>query len=167
MVVHLVGCSTVPQNGSVLNRKVSEGINKNQIEVAKIIKALADVERNILNEEWDNIYAKVENKYMVKHAIVNAAFLTQDQRRAIAANAAETYHNLLSDIKGVEETLQSQTQANANILIEINDEVTKYLLSTEKFDEATNNIKNKIAGLLGLDLTSLSGLAKKLVGRIN
>ena len=38
VIFPLVGCSTVPKNGSVLNQKVSEGIQKNQLEVEKIIK---------------------------------------------------------------------------------------------------------------------------------
>lgn len=166
VVVPLAGCGTVPKNGSVLNQKVSEGIQKNQLEVEKIIKALADVERAILDQEWDNIYVKVEKAYMTKHSVATAASLTQDQRKAIAANAAKTYYDLLGKIAAIERTLVAQTQANSKTLVETNDEVTKYLLSVEKLDVATSNIKNKLASLVGIDLSSISGLAKNLIGGI-
>lgn len=166
LVVPLAGCSTVPKNGSVLNQKVSEGINKNQVEVEKIIKALANVERAILDQEWDNIYIKVEKAYITKHSVAATASLTQDQRKAIAANAAKIYYDLLGEIATIERTLVAQTQTNSKTLVEINDEVTKYLLSVEKLDLATSNIKNKLASLAGIDLSIISGLAKNLIGGI-
>lgn len=166
LAISLFGCTSIPQNGSILNQKVSEGITRYQIEVEKIIKALADVERAILNEEWDTIFAKVEKAYMVKHNITSESTLTQIQRRAIAANAAQTYNNLINDIAIIEQTLVSQTQANSKTLIAVNDEVTKYLLSVEELDSARSNITKKIAGIVGIDLTSISGQAEKLIGGI-
>lgn len=165
-IVSLMGCSSIPKNGAILNQKVSEGISKNQTEVEKIIKALADVERAILDQEWDHIYVKIEKAYMTKNSIASGTALTQDQRKAIAANAAKIYYDLLGKISSVEATLKSQTQANSNTLIEINNEVTKYLLSVENLDSATSNITEKTSHLLGINITSISGLANKLIGDI-
>ena len=162
----LAGCSSIPENGSVLNQHVSDGISKNQIEVEKIIAALADVERAILDQEWNAIYVKVENAYMQKHSVADAASLTQDQRRAIAANAAKSYYDLLDSISDVERELVSKTRANSNTIIRINDEVTRYLLSVEEFDAAKSNIKAKLSTIVGIDLSSMSGLANNLIGEI-
>lgn len=162
----LVGCSSIPKHASILNQQVSEGISKNQTEVEKIIKALADVERAILDQKWDMIYAKVENAYIRRHALADAASLTQDQRRAVAANAAKTYYDLLDKISEIERVLVSRTRANSNTIIEINDEVTKYLLSLEELDVAKSNINSKLSNILGVDLSSISGLANNLIGGI-
>lgn len=165
-VVSLSGCSSIPENGAILNQKVSDGISKNQAETEKIIKALADVERAILDREWDSIYVKIETAYLTKYAIADAASLTQNQRKAIAANAAKTYYDLLDKIAVVETRLVSQTQANSETIIEINDEVTKFLLSTETLDQASNKVKGKLSEIVGIDVTSLPGLAKNLIGGI-
>lgn len=166
LIVPLFGCSTTPQNGSVLNQRVSDGIERNQVEIEKIIMALGDVERAILDQEWDNIYAKVEKAYMAKNSIATEMSLTQEQRAAIAANAAKTYYDLLEKISSTERTLINQTRANSKTLVDANDEVTKYLLSVEKLESASNNIKEKLSSFVGLDLSSITGLAKSLIGGI-
>lgn len=166
MVLVLAGCTTIPRHGSVLNQKVSEGIARNQVETEKIIKALADVERAILDQEWDSIYIKVEKVYMTKNNIMDATQMTQSQRRAIAANAAKTYYDLLNQIAVIENKLISQSRANSQILIEINDEITKYLLSTETLEAARQSIANKLSELVGFDLTSITGVGKKLIGGV-
>lgn len=162
----LAGCSSIPENGSMLNQQVSEGVGKNQTEVEKIIKALADVERAILDQEWNTIYVKAENAYMKKHSVSDAASLTQDQRRAIAVNAAKTYYDLLDRISEVEKQLVSKTRANSNAIIGINNEVTKYLLSVEELDAARSNIKTKLSTMAGIDLSNMSGVANNLIGGI-
>ncbi len=163
----LAGCgSSLPQNGSTLNQKVGEGIQKNQVEVEKIIMALADVERSILDQEWDNVYLKVEGAYMAKNAVPSAALLSQDQHQAVAADAAKTYYSLRGKITAIERTLIAQTQSNSKTLLEINDEVTKYLLSVQELDSAADNIDEKLESLVGINLSGISGLAKSLIGGI-
>lgn len=163
-VISLFGCTSIPENGSMLNQKVSEGIARNQIEVEKIIKALADVERAILDEEWGTIYEKIETEYVTKHRIQPP--LTPEQRRAIAANAAKTYYGLLKQISSIEHTLVSQTRANSEALIAMNDEVSKYLLSVESLDAARKNVESQLKAIVGIDMSSISGLANTLVGGI-
>ncbi|MDS1310086.1 hypothetical protein [Marinobacter xiaoshiensis] len=166
MILSLVGCSTIPRNGSILNQQVSDGIIRNQIEVEKIIKALADVERAILDKEWDSLYVKIENAYIAKHSVADGASLTQDQRKSIAANASKVYFGLLHKISDVEKSLISKTNANSKILIEINDEVSRYLLSIQELAEAKININNKLSNMTGVDLSNISGIAHNLVGGI-
>lgn len=158
----LIGCSSIPENGALLNAKVSEGIAKNQLETEKIIKALGDVERAILNEKWDDIYAKVEEKYLARHSVAEAD-LTQAQRRAIAANAAKTYYDLRDDISAIEAGLVAKTKANAQAVIDVNDVVTNYLMSLEKLDAATGKIRTKIEDITGIDFSDISGKAVELI----
>ncbi len=162
----MAGCSSIPENGSILNQQVSEGIVKNQAEVEKVIKALADVERAILDEEWDTIYLKVENAYLKKNSVADSASLTQDHRRAIAANAAKIYYDLLNEISKLEIDLVSKTRNNSNILIRINDEVTKYLLSLEELEAAKSNIINHLSTMTEIEFSDMSGLAQNLIGGI-
>ncbi|MEM5511853.1 hypothetical protein WNY79_03010 [Pseudoalteromonas sp. AS84] len=166
VAISLVGCNNVPEHGAMLNEKVSEGISKNQVEVEGIINALADVERAILDQKWDEIYGKVESKYILKHSVAAAASLTQPQRRAIAANASQTYFNLLDKISEKEQELISATRANSNTIKSINNEVTQYLLSVEELEAAKSNITSKLSELTGYNLSSISGLASNLIGGI-
>ncbi len=159
----LLGCTHIPKNASVLNQKVSEGIGRNQLEVEKVIVALADVERGILDQQWDSIYLKIEQKFIEKHSLSVSA-LTHEHRRKIAANAAKTYYNLLEEISSMEKALILQTKANSETLVKTNDQVTQYLLSLESLDDARNNIKQKIGKITGFDISKISGLSKKLIG---
>lgn len=125
----IAGCYKIPRNASILNEKVSEGIRRNQVEIEKVITALADVQRAILDQEWDNIYPKIEQKYMSSKSIGDPSNLTQDDRKKIAANAAKTYYDLKNEINMKENELKLQSRQNTEKLIEINDEISKYLLS--------------------------------------
>lgn len=165
-ILLIAGCSTIPRNASILNEKVSEGIRRNQIEIEKIIMALADVQRAILDQEWDNLYQKIEQKYMSRKSIADPSNLTQDDRKSIAANAAKTYYDLLDEINSKENEIKLQSRQNAEKLIEINDEISKYLLSLEKLDEARNKVVQKLGELTGIDFSKLDGLTKKLIGGI-
>ncbi len=166
VVVPLTGCASnnlVQKNGSSLNQKVGEGIQKNQVEIEKMIRALADVERAVLDQGWDNVYSRVEKSYMAKHAVTAEASLAQDQRTVIAASAAKTYHNLRGKIAAIENTLISQTRSNSKTIVEINNEVTKYLLAVRNLDSASSNIESKLASMVGINLSGISGLAKSLI----
>ncbi len=147
------GCSTIPKNASILNAKVSEGIKRNQIETEKIITALGDIQRAILDEEWDNIYAKTEKKYLSSHSISDPTTLTQQDRNAIAVNASEAYNNLLNEISEREKAIKQQTRQNTEILIEINDEISYYLLSLERLDAARSNVTQLLDNIIGIQIS--------------
>jgi CRISPR/Cas system-associated endonuclease Cas1 len=165
-VLLTAGCSTIPKHASILNEKVSEGIRRNQVETEKIITALADVQRAILDQEWDNLYQKIEQKYMSSKNIADPNSFSDDDRRRIAANAAKTYYDLLGEINLKEYELKLQSRQNAEKLIEINNEISKYLLSLERLDQARNNVLQKLGELTGIDFSKLDGLTKKLIGGI-
>jgi len=103
---------------------------------------------------------------MLRKSIADPSNLTQDDRKKIAANAAKTYYDLLDEINSKENELKLQSRQNAEKLIEINDEISKYLLSLEKLDDARNNVVQKLGELTGIDFSKLDGLAKKLIGGI-
>lgn len=165
LIMPLAACSNVPENGSVLNSMVSQGIAKNQLETEKIIKALADVERAVLNEKWDDIYEKTEAKYVADRGL-NVNSLTHEQRRAIAANSSQVYFSLKAEIATIEAGLVAQTQANSNAIIAVNDTVTEYLLSLEKLDVATGKIRNKISSVTGIDFSVIIGKAVELISKL-
>ncbi len=161
-------CSTIPENGSVLNASISTGIARNQAETEKIITAFADVQRAILDEKWDEIYKKTENEYVARNpSVPSADNLSHEDRRKIAANAGEVYSTLLGEIAKVEASLIASTRKNSQTLIDMNDEVTKYLASLEDLEEARSAIADKAANALGLDFDDIrakfDGLAEKLV----
>ena len=162
----IAGCSTIPENASILNEKVSEGIKRNQVETEKIITALADVQRAILDEEWDNLYQKIEEKYMSSKNITDPSALSQGDRRRIAANAAKTYYGILNKINSKEKILKLQSRQNAEKLIETNDEISKYLLSVVRLDEARANVVQKLGELTGVNISELDGFTKSLIGVI-
>ena len=166
-VLLLAGCSTIPKNASKLSATLTEGIKKNGTECEKIIVALADVQRAILNEKWDDIYARVEKKYFDSRNITDAKTLTEADRRRIAANAAKTFYDLKEDIAAKEKALKLQLQENTTRLVEINDSIQGYLLSLEKLDQSRSAVTKKVSELAGVDLSSLSGYADKLIAQIN
>ncbi len=127
------------------------------------MKALADVERAILDEKWDMIYARVEQRYLAHAGTPAPAALTQDDRRRIAANAAQVRNTILDDIATKGTDLVMKSRANARKVIEVNTVVQHYLLSLQEFDEARANIAKAINEITGVDLTGLSGVVNKTI----
>ncbi len=163
--VVIVGCTNVAKNGALLNQSVSDGIQSYQMEVEKIIVALGNTERTVLDNNWDTIYAKVEKKYATKHSI-DVTNMTHVERRKIAAIAAQAYFSLLENIKLIENTLITKTRENAEQLVETNNEISKYLLSIEKLEATRNNIKGELKKIIGIDFSKLQGLGQKLIGEM-
>jgi len=159
----VTGCSTIPKNGALLAGKLTEGIERNQRETEKIITALADTQRAILGEKWKSIYQRVETAYMEKHAVADGKELSEDQRRAIATQSGNVWEKLRGDIDAVEANLIKQSRANTAQLVEINSTIQKYLLSLEKLDESRNAVVGKLQEVTGVNLSSLPGLADKLI----
>lgn len=159
----IVGCSTIPKNGALLAAKLGEGLERNQAETEKIIAALADTQRAILGEKWKPLYKSIEEAYMAKHGVADAKDLTQDQRRAIAVQSGNVWEKLRGEIDAVEAGLIKQSRANTAQLAEINSTIQKYLLSLEKLDASQRAVLGRLEGITGVNLSSLTGLADKLV----
>lgn len=161
------GCSTIPKNGALLAAKLGEGLERNQAETEKIIVALADTQRAILGEKWKPLYKTIEEAYMTKHGVADARDLTQDQRRAIAVQSGNVWEKLRGEIDAVEAGLIKQSRANTAQLVEINSTIQRYLLSLEKLDASQRAVLGKLEGVTGINLSSLTGLAEKLVNDFN
>jgi hypothetical protein len=159
----VVGCQTVPKNGAILAGKLTEGIQRNQAETEKIITALADVQRTILSEHWERVYASVESGYRAKSSLAASVTLSDKHRSEIAAVAAKTYYDLRALISVKEEELKSKSRANSRQLTDIGEGLQKYLLSVEQFETTRNAAVSKLTGIVGVDSSSLNGLAKTLI----
>lgn len=163
----VAGCSTIPKNGALLAAKLGEGLERNQAETEKIIAALADTQRTILGEKWKPLYKSIEEAYMAKHGVADARDLTQDQRRAIATQSGNVWEKLRGEIDDVEASLKKQSRANTAQLVEINSTIQKYLLSLEKLDASQRVVLDKLGAVTGVNLSSLTGLADKLITEFN
>ncbi|WP_430409279.1 hypothetical protein [Kordia sp.] len=152
-----LSCATIPKNASVLSSSVTQGIERLQSENEKVIKALADVERAILDESWDSIYNKIEAKYRTKNNIANGTSLTRDQTIDIATGAAAVREELLLTIATKERTLILKSKENSQEVININKEVQNYLLSLEKYDEATTQVNALTKKIIGIDPSQVLG----------
>lgn len=153
----LIGCASIPKGSSYVSLKVTEGIQRIQTENEKIIKALADTERAILDEKWDDIYAKTEKKYMEKYKISDPSQFTHDDRRKIAANAALARETILKEIAKKENELIEKSRSNSDTVIMMNDEVVRYLNSLENIKETRNRINNMFDKFTGIDISNLQG----------
>jgi hypothetical protein len=162
----LTGCVRIPKNASLLSAKVSEGVTRVQTEHEKVIVALANVERGVLDEQWDKIYAKVESGYMQRNSLSDASRMSQDDRRKIAANAAKVRENILSDIAAKEQELKDASRKNSDVVVQINEVVRRYLLSLEKWEEAREKIEGLFKSITGVDFSKIQGVAMDKIKNI-
>jgi hypothetical protein len=154
------GCAVIPKNGALLSGRVSDGIRRLQAENEKVIGALADVERAILDENWETLYANVERQYMKENSIPDPSRLSQDDRRRISATAAQTRKEILDEVKEKEMDLIRKSRANSEMVITLNEEVRRYLLSLESLKHVRQQTTSLLSQITGIDLTSLHGTVK-------
>jgi len=157
----IVSCASIPKNASVLNSSVTQGIERLQAENENIIKALADIERAILDEDWDNIYNSVESKYRTKYNISNGTALSRDQTIDIATGAAAVREALLKSISDKESALILKSKENSQLVINMNKEVQNYLLSLEKYDKATEEVNALTKRIIGINPSEILGTVDK------
>lgn len=159
----LFGCASIPENAALLNQRVSDGIQRNQTETDAIVTALADVERAMLDRHWDELYQRIETAYLAKHNIADPAALDHDQRRAIAATAADAYSRIQDAIEAKEVELLTRTRANTQTLVDLNGEISKYLASVHDLDTAQAAIAQHLGELTGIDIQELLGIARDII----
>ncbi len=160
----LMGCASVPPGAASLAEQLGTGIQRNQTEVEKIIHQFADVERAVLDEKWEGLYADVEKRYLAKRGLASTA-MKQEDRRKVAANAAKVREDLLSEIATIEAGLIASSQKNTKQLTDMTVELQKYLLSLQTLDESRGKVNALVQGVTGVNVQSLSGLVtRKLAG---
>ncbi|PKG42531.1 hypothetical protein [Psychroflexus sp. MES1-P1E] len=153
----IVSCASIPKNASILSSSVTQGIERLQAENENVIKALADIERAILDEDWDNIYNLIEDKYRTKLNIPKGTSLTRDQTIDIATGAAAVREELLKTISSKENALILKSKENSQKVININKEVQNYLLSLEKYSEANEKVNALTKKIIGINPSDIIG----------
>ena len=166
VVTLMFGCSSIPENGAALNSQVSVGISRMHSQTEAIITALAEIERGILDENWEEIYRRSEEKYRRDERIAENIPLTQEQAIDIATIAAAVRENVLNDISSKEAELKDASRRNADTVIELNETVTNYLLSLQSLEEAKSNATELLTEITGVDVSGLVNLSRRAIDRI-
>lgn len=162
MVISLTACSTVPKEASLLNDKVSTGIQTYQANVEQIIKQFAASQRAFKDKIWSKLYDDVQAEYIKKHNIADASKLSNYDHKYIARQTQDGFNLLVAEINEKEAALISQSKSNANALITANDEVTKYLMSLETHDESRQKVRESLSKITGIDLSSFAQQLERL-----
>lgn len=151
VVVWASGCRSVPKDSSLVG-EVDKAIVVIQEENDKLIKALGDVQRNILDEKFEQIYANIESKYRQKYNIPEDALLTAQQNLDVTANVIVARDHILYEIAQKEQQLYEQSHTNFNKLRTINKAVKQYLDSLQSLNEAQYEATKKLEEIIGIDL---------------
>jgi hypothetical protein len=159
----LCGCPAIPKNAAALTAKVSEGILRNQAETERIIHTLAEVERGVLDDRWEEIYQSTETAYRKKKGMTSDAALSFDDRLNVATNAAAVRDGILKEISDIEANLISQSRANSQKVVEMNEEVHRYLLSLQSLQEANDDLSRKLQEITGVDVSGLVGKTRRAI----
>jgi len=156
-------CSSVPKDAIMLTSTVTDGIKRMQIENENAIKTLADIQRNILDEKYEEIYASTEIEYMKEAGIAIDKPLSKDEQMDIAANVIAERDEILKQIETKEKSLLAQSRANSEKVIEINEHVKNYLKSLSDLNEANEKIKKLLQDITGVDLNDITSVVKNKV----
>ena len=158
-----VGCGTVATEGSLLNEQVNTGIEQYQLYVENIIRALADTERAILSQRWEEIYAYAEEEVRAEHGLYPTDRMNHQQILETATLAALVREEIADEIDSREQNLIEDSRANADLLIAVNHIVTAYLMSQEELEQAKDRINQKIQDITGIDTDKLTGTVFSLI----
>jgi hypothetical protein len=156
-------CASIPKDAVVLSSSVTDGIKKMQAENEKAILSLSDVQRGILDENYENIYASVEAKYRTIKAIPVVTALSQDQLMDVTANVIGVRDKVLKDIQDKEDALLKKSRANSAKVIKINGHVQEYLQSLSDLNDANDKIKKLLIDTTGVDVGKVSAFIKNQV----
>lgn len=162
----VIGCSSVPQNASILSEHISVGITKAQEETEKIINTLAEVEFGVLDEKWETIYKDSEQLYRNQEGLSKSDTLSEENRIDIATIAAGHRENILKMIDEKKNALINKTRTNTQKLIGLNETVRKYLLSLEALDKSNQQANELINGIIGVDVKNIIGAAKEAISKL-
>ena len=163
LIPFLFGCKAIPKKASILCISVNQGIERMQSETENLIITLGDVERGILDEKWEDIYLKIEDKYREEKGLSSDTILSQNQRIDIATGAVSVREDLLKAISDKENELIAQTRKNTQKVIDINTKVQNYLLSIENYENATDRISKLTEEIAGFNPKSILGTIDRSV----
>jgi len=161
ITMSVAGCTKVPENGAMLSATVTVGIQRMEGQTETMITALADGERAILDERWEEIYKSSESKYRTQNSLTVDGELSQNQRIEVATIAASSREQILGHIAAKETELKAQAQENAKHVIDANHAVQDYLLSLQVLDAARVRAEETIAEVSGTDVDTLMKTSKR------
>jgi uncharacterized protein YoxC len=160
-LVFMTGCYSIPKNSSLVG-EVDGAIVVLQEENDKLIKALGDVQRAILDDKFERIYADVESKYREKNNIPTETSLTSEQNLDVTANVIAVRDLILAEISEKEKKLYEQSHANFNKLRTINAAVKEYLDSVQSLKEARSEATKKLSEISGIDFNEINKFTESL-----
>lgn len=161
ILVFMTGCYSIPKNSSLVG-EVDGAIVVLQEENDKLIKALGDVQRAILDDKFEQIYANVETKYREDKNISSGTPLTSEQNLDVTANVITVRDLIQSEIAGKEKQLYEQSHANFNKLRTINSAVKEYLDSVQSLKEARGEATKKLSEISGIDFNEINKFTESL-----
>ena len=150
----------------MLSASVTQGIQRMEGQTEAMIEALANVERAVLDEGWENMYRSCEAKYRAKNALAADVALSEEQRIQIATIAAAAREQILALIAAKEAELKAQTQKNGQHVIDANHVVQEYLLSLQELDAARSKAEKSIADLTGIEVDKLSRTTERALQKL-
>ena len=158
ILINLLSCSTVPQQGVVLSNSITAGLSRLQETNEKAIRTLADIERSVLAKNWQLLYAELERQYQIEHSLLGDSALGQKDRRAIAELVGNLKKQILTDIATAESMLILQSRKNADQVVNINTEVQNYLLSIHELSTSEHAINTSLQQITTFDFSNLIGI---------
>ena len=161
ILAFMMGCYSIPKNSSLVG-EVDGAIVVMQEENDKLIKALGDIQRVILDDKFEQIYANVESKYRKKNSIANGTSLTSEQNLDVTANVIAVRDKILAEISGKEKQLYDQSHANFNKLRTINAAVKEYLDSIQSLKEARSEASKKLGEIAGIDFKEIDKFTESI-----
>jgi hypothetical protein len=123
----LAGCTGAEREAALLAHTVETGIDRLHGQQARVIGALAEVERAAVDDEWASMYARAESAYREREGLGEAAALTPTQRMEIAALAAAAREELLDSIDAKQADLLAQSRASVDAVLAMQGELALYL----------------------------------------
>lgn len=161
VLIFFSGCFAIPKNTSLIN-EVDGAILVMQSENKKLIKALGDSQRSILDDKFELIYSNVEQKYRKKNNIPSETPLTPDQNMDVTANVIAVRDLIMKDISKKENELYEQSNSNFEKLREINEAVKDYLDSEQSLKKARSDATQKLKDITGIDFKEISDFNESL-----
>jgi len=159
-------CSNIPKNGAILGNEVSVGIVRLQEENEKIIRTLADIELEVLENNWNHLYGYIEKKYQTENGLLVDNALVKEDRQRIAEFSGAMKADIVKEIATAEAELMVQARKNTDQVIAINNEVQNYLLSVNNLAESKQSIAQSYQKISAIDFSKLRGIVNNRLAKL-
>ena len=145
----LIGCVSVPANSPELNQKVSDGIIRLQAQHIQTLDKVYEISLSRVNDDYDVIYEKAVAIFKQKRGKDPNS---KDDYKTVSMIAAGIREKIIKRLNENREEIAKKIQANYELVVGVNDEITLYLHSAARYAEARNETVKLINKLTGIDL---------------